>query len=403
MRRLAREEGGWALVTAIVVMAAMLSLGLGAMVFIDGQTQQTGSERVGESSFNLAEGALKSQIFLLSRDWPGSPTSAYSPCTQASTSSECPSPATLAAEFSGADYEDVTWSTAVQDNGGSVASYYSTSGAAGQPGYDANGDGKVWVHAEANLRSPQAATWGKPRAVAALIKADLVPLPFPRNTVTAGFFGTTNAGSKTIADTSGSSVLASPTQPAPIAVRCSTPPQSACLNFDPTKGQVSPPAYDPAYPGTSALTTEEVETLRGLAKAAHTYYETGCPADPSGALVFVESGNCSYNGGNANSQASPGMLVIANGTLTLGGNFTFYGLVYALNQQEPLNQQGPSGNVVTLGGTSSVVGAVAVDGWGGVLAGSSGLNVAFDPNVFNLVKGYGNAAWVKGTWRELVN
>jgi Tfp pilus assembly protein PilX len=396
-RRLAREEGGWALVTAIVLMTAMLGLGLGTMTFIDGQTRQTGNERIGESSFNLAEGVLKSQIFLLARSWPGSSASAYATCTQSTpASTRCPNAAMVAAEFSGNDYRNVTWTTAVQDNGGAVADYYSTSAAAGQPNYDANGDGKVWVRAEANLRSAEAAVWGRPRAVVTLVKADIVPLPFPRNSVVAGFFGTTNDGSKPIADTNGSTVLGSPTQPAPVAVRCETDPRSACLDYDPAKGQVSPPAYELKYPGPTVLTTEQTDQLRGIAQKNSTYYPS-CPANPSGALVFVESGNCSYSGGSANTQASPGMLVLANGTLTMGGNFMFYGLVYALNGQ------GSTGNVVTFGGNSGVVGAVAVDGWGGVLAGSSGMNVAFDPAALGLVKGYGNAAAVKGTWRELVN
>jgi hypothetical protein len=47
------------------------------------------------------------------------------------------------------------------------------------------------------------------------------------------------------------------------------------------------------------------------------------------------------------------------------------------------------------------VGAVAVDGGGGVSAGSSKANIVFDPNVFNTVQGYASAGLVQGTWREI--
>ena len=41
--------------------------------------------------------------------------------------------------------------------------------------------------------------------------------------------------------------------------------------------------------------------------------------------------------------------------------------------------------MVSLGGNAQVSGAIVVDGAGGVLAGSSKLNVLYDANVFNLV------------------
>jgi hypothetical protein len=111
--------------------------------------------------------------------------------------------------------------------------------------------------------------------------------------------------------------------------------------------------------------------------------------------VFIESGNCSYNTGSANTSADPGFLVIATGTLSLGGNFTYYGVVYAANLQAS------TGNVVSLGGTSQINGAVAVDGGGGVSAGSSKANIVYDPNAFNAVQGYASAGLVQGTWREI--
>jgi Tfp pilus assembly protein PilX len=387
MRRLRQEESGWALVISVLVMTLLLGVGIAGLAFVDGQSRQSGTERVSESAFNLTQGALKSQLFEVSRNWPGSAGSAYTACTSAAAATSCPDPGTLAAQFSGSDYGDASWATAIQDNGGAVASYYTAAGAASQPAYDANGDGKLWVRATATTR-------GATRAVVTLVSAKPVPIPFPNGVVTADHFAVTNGGNKAIVDTNGSSYLSQPGQPAAVTVRCSGAPPSLCLNYDPTKGQVSPPAYENAYPTATAVSPEQLEQMRGIARKASTYYPT-CPSNPSGALVFVESGNCSYNGGTYNSLASPGMLVVASGTLTLGGNALFHGLVYAANLQ------GSSGDVVTLAGTSQIVGAVAVDGAGGVLAGSSALNIAYNPNVFNLAQGYGNATQVKGTWREL--
>jgi len=89
------------------------------------------------------------------------------------------------------------------------------------------------------------------------------------------------------------------------------------------------------------------------------------------------------------------MVVIATGSLSLGGNATYYGLVYAANLQNS------TGYLVSLSGCSSIIGSVAVDGQGGVLAGSCGTNIAFNPNVTTLSKGYGDPAPVKETWREV--
>jgi len=52
-------------------------------------------------------------------------------------------------------------------------------------------------------------------------------------------------------------------------------------------------------------------------------------------------------------------------------------------------------------GNAAIVGAVSVDGPGGVQSGSAGTGIAYDPKVFGLPKGYGRPALVKGTWREV--
>jgi len=375
------DESGNALVTAIMVTGVMLGLGLATMSWADNGFRTSREERVGESGFNVGEAVLQAQIRELSRDWPKASTPSPT-CPSAAQPTRCPSQETLSQSYTEPDYAGgYEWSTRVQDNGGSVTDFYTTALAAGQPAYDANGDGKLWVRAEATVK-------GKTRRLLSQVQAQQKPLPFPRNTVTAGFFATTNNGNKVIVDTKGNSG-----QAGNISLRCNPPADFPCKTYP--DGQVSPDTTYTGYTGGDALAVDDLETLRGLARANGTYYAS-CPANPGGALVFVENGNCSYSGGSsANTATSPGMFVINNGTLSLGGNFVFYGLVYAVNAQNS------TGVVVTTQGTSLITGAVAVDGAGGVFAGSSGLNVVYDVNVFNLVKGYGSAELLPGTFREL--
>ena len=68
--RMSAREDGWVLVSAIVLMAIMLSVGLAAFKFVDtGQTRSRES-RERESSLSLAEAALYAQGFALTKNWP---------------------------------------------------------------------------------------------------------------------------------------------------------------------------------------------------------------------------------------------------------------------------------------------------------------------------------------------
>ncbi len=74
---------------------------------------------------------------------------------------------------------------------------------------------------------------------------------------------------------------------------------------------------------------------------------------------------------------------------------TFYGLVYGANLQRS------TGEIVRTQGAATIVGPVAVDGDGGVSAGSSKLNVVFADGVFPSITSFTAAAPVQGSWREL--
>lgn len=388
MRRL-RNESGSALVIAMLSMVVMMGLGFSALAYVDGQQQASAKTRISDAAFNLAEGVLDTQVYLLSRAWPGNAGAARPvACTQSSVLPGCPDPTQVLANFAAGDsaVAGVTWSTSVRDNGGAAASFYSDAVAAGQPTWDANKDGRVWARSQAVVR-------GRTRILVAQVEVQGVDssLVFAHNVITAGWFQTTNNGNKVIVDTKGAAGQASP-----VSVRCLTR-LPACLGYQPNKKQVSPDTTQTGYAGGDALSADRLETLRVRAIADGTYY-AGCPGNPSGRVVYIESGNCSYNnsaGTCCNSAAVPGVLVIANGTLSLNGNIVFSGIVYMVNQSDN------PGVVLSLGGTAGVEGGVAVDGPGGVLAGASGMNIQFAGGVFNSVVGYGTAGVIQNTWREL--
>ena len=74
MRDKLAEERGNVLVTAILLMAIMLSVGIAVASTVDTQTTQSRKERERESTFNLAEAALSAQTFILGRRGTGTST-----------------------------------------------------------------------------------------------------------------------------------------------------------------------------------------------------------------------------------------------------------------------------------------------------------------------------------------
>ena len=102
------EERGNVIVTAILVLAIMMAIGLAALSRVDGQTQLSGKERQAESTFNLSEGALTQQSFILGRRGTGTATTPYPPTcgSDAPASSFCPDPAKLALNYDAAAQND---------------------------------------------------------------------------------------------------------------------------------------------------------------------------------------------------------------------------------------------------------------------------------------------------------
>src|SRR4051794_3007538 len=402
------NEDGWVLVTALVLMLIMGVFAVATLGLSNNEARQSAKGRSRETAFNVAEAALNAQMFTLASRWPGSggatntavryPTS----CTPTTGDARCPSTSSLAQLNTSADtVSGATWTTLVRDNSGSVGAnqFWSEAMINTAPSYDANGDGAVWVRS-------QAVTASKRRTIVALVHVELEGEALPHATLLSGRLDISNMGHKTIIDTAGNS--ASTGQ---IAVRCV--PQSGesvpCLGHDLGTGsnamqslqdlldiQISPNVATTGYTGGASLSADAIERLRQTAIANGTYYTT-CPATLTGAVTFIDTtASCSYTGNAVwNGANAPGFVIMTNGTLSLGGTTTFYGVIYHANQ-------GNAGsNVVDLGGNTNVIGGIIVDGSGGVVAGSSKVNLQYSDQAFNAVKANGNAGVVQNTWREI--
>ena len=410
MRRARDQESGYALVIAIVFLAIMLTIGFAALSFVDGEQSSSRRERTTEARLNLTEGALAAQINELSHDWRQD--TPYADCTQASVTAGCPDATRLKSHFGGVDFTlDPQWDVKVRDDAptgsagdctGPPPSYYDDAQVLAQPHYDANGNCLVWVRAEGRLK-------GEKRVVVAQARAEYRALRFPSAPFIAGSFEITNTGNKVLVDG----------QSFPGYVRCSQPSPSAsnpCMTYDPAKGQapngVQP---DPNQP-VSVLDGAVVELLKAQAQKNSTYYPT-CPANPSGAVVYVESGNCAYPMSGTpqvvNGTTKTGMFIMARGTLQIGNNQVWYGAIHMLNGQGCGSSAGAAcldgaGTVVQTAGNPEIHGGIFIDGAGRLTIGSSGgsgsnlANLIYDPTVLGDLRYIGTASVVQNSWRELI-
>jgi Tfp pilus assembly protein PilX len=421
-RRRTRDQGGWAIVTAMMVMTAMLIIGLAAVAFVDGESKSSAHERQSEARLNLTEGALSTELYQLSHAWPTSAASGFTDCTPTATATTCFTPAQLRANFNqvdltklGTDWkvqvrDDVlpagtTPSTTCDPSTSNMSGYYNDAQILSQPNYDANGNCQLWVRAEGTLN-------GVKRVLVAKVRVDTRPVQFPIAPFVSGSFNTgNNAGQKVIVDGGGQTGQ----------VRC-TSTASSCVDYN--GSQVSNPGTvsigDPNL-ATSVLDSSMVDALRKTAQQNGTYYssatagKTSCPSNPSGAVVFVEDLDCQYAQVNVNTTTKQGIFVINRGTLKITGGGDWYGAIYMVNAQNCgpsqtngcLTDSGYHDVVVDMSGTATVHGGVFVDGTGRIALGSSGNAgggqpiLIYDPTVFPPMQAYGTAGIIQNTWREI--
>ena len=433
------NERGFAVVTAVVLMALMLSLGLVALSMTDTDSKGSREQRVRESALQLDEGVLYAQSLVLTTKWANAANPYPAECTSGGAASDkCPSAATLAgsanANFANVDQLNSSkWKTKVRDNGGGLSVAYNplqanlaqtTAGKGTCPGpctYDFNGDNEVWVQAQSTVR-------GKPRNVVARLRLEEIQENIPQTGVTAGAISVTNSGSHggtPIIDATGSTVL----------VRCPSTATTTCVNAK--DGQVVPAAQSASVP--NLMTPEQLQRFKSRAITDGRYYP-GCPTknannkyDFSGKVVWiegctnppnltnqVETVTCAPPSGMAtkctNLEDDPGFVIWHCGRADMAGGYTHRGILYQVNNSDGTcpaglgargdgkcvgNSVDDTRDVLTTNGGFAVWGALAVDGDGCMKIGSNGLQVRFDANVFDASQSYGTVGLVQNTWREL--
>jgi hypothetical protein len=407
MRRM-NDERGSAIIMAIVLMTMMVAVGLAAYSVVDTQQTESMRTRQRESSFNLAEAALNSQSFVLSRRWAGAATSFAGTTPTCSNSSgaavECPDPSQLTAAYNSPDYAiGATWKTTVYDDRGlppatespfydaSIIEAKNAAGADLTPHWDANANKRVWVKAETTVR-------GRNRTLVALVQVQEHVEFLPKRVILAGQFELTPNGNQKY-------VLTNPdaTSQHPVTLRCNLNSPN-CAEFTPDKKnpQIDPPGAitGQEFVGKDAIEDDVKDRLKERAIADGKFFDGVCPTDTqlSGKVVWVQGcASGEYTKNNVwNSPESPGILIWADGFLEVGGNSDFWGIIYHLN-----NQNSNDDELLRLRGGLTIHGGAFVDGDGGIDVGSNSVNITYDEAAFVGVSSYGSASIVQNSWRDI--
>jgi hypothetical protein len=397
MRSVRTGERGNVVVTAIFVIGVMMAIGLAAMARVDTQSRETGTERVRESTFNLGEAALSSQIFVLGRRGTGTASTPYPAECPSAGAEYCPDDAKLMLNYdksSQVDFDpaETEWRTWVRDNAaGTVGSapdtFWTDSLLTTRPRYDQNADRLMWVRAEATVRD-------RTRAMVGLIRIEDRPVAFPNYAILSGKFRTTNNGKH-------SDAIVNATGSLGVQVRCSGAiPSSSCLDYKPNQGQIVPPnLVATGYSGSAAaISGDDLDALMDVARANNTYF-TSCPGSLTGEVVVIDTtASCDYQGNSTyNTPNNPGLVILTRGKLEIRGTVNFNGLIYHANLGGSADW-----DMVKVHGNSQLMGGVIVDGNGGVESGSSGKqNLVYAANAFNNITTFGTAGVVQNTWREI--
>jgi Tfp pilus assembly protein PilX len=445
-----RDQHGYVMVTAIILTTLMVSIGLVAAGMIDNGTRRTREDRERETALMVDEGVLYAQSLVMQTAWPSSPTTDPSGRAQfypnrcdltTGADFRCPNPQTLAAAnsttpasaaFGNVDaVKDVSWATKVRDNGGALATSYDPTKAdlvqagcftSGPCTYDANGDNELWVQSQSIVR-------GKPRNVVARLRLEELAESIPKTAVVSGALSITNSGNHggtPIIDATGSQVI----------VRCASPgTDDSCANFE--DGQIKPGTPQSDAAASNMMTPEQLQRFKQRAIIDRTYY-AGCPESPyklSGPVVWVEgclnppnltskiptvscpTAPAGLDKDCVNTEDEPGLLIWHCGMADMAGGWTYRGVLYIANNsdgtcQAPLNKQRGNGtcskqpnatdeDAITTNGGFGVWGAIAVDGPACLKLGSNGVQVSYDPRVFEPIESYGTVGLVQNTWREL--
>jgi type II secretory pathway pseudopilin PulG len=390
-----REEQGFVLITAIILLTVMLGFGIALVTLANSQQSASSREQWTEGAFNLAEAALNAQVAQLSREWPGvgthekSPGSLVATCTPATSESTnyCPESAVLEKAYPSTGSTSCTGTEAWGSPLTNKWVTYVREDLGGSPYFDSKKEQKANEFDEGHEVEGKLEPWRKlwVRAVGvvnchavtvvSLVSEQLAHTSFPEAAVSSNWFKTGNKGNKIILKRKGKGSG----QNGKFTIRCEPPHPSECEEYEregKKEGQIQPELLpeeqQPSMTPSTTLSTEQLESLKSQAKSeGHFFSPPNCPASLealAGRPVYVEGcGGLKFSGGAANSATKPGFLVLANGSIDLGGGGAiYYGVIYDANLLKS------SEVLVTVRGGAKIVGEIIVDGSGGVELGDKG-------------------------------
>jgi hypothetical protein len=401
--RALRNERGNALVTAVLVVAMMAGLGTAMVSIVDTQTSESRVQRSTDTTFNLAEGALNAEAFLLGRNWPQStanmptPAGAASPCSGQTTTGTLDVPAASPTPSLGDQVQSILaqtytgsttttgakwWLTACQDNGRNAWDASLLNGLAYDPTIASDPTPKprrMWVRAEAKID-------GRRRAVAALVQAGQQPV-YPNLALVTGIIGgdlgnalTNLTNGPLLSSLLGALINQEPMFVGNVGLRCSLLDSASLLScvsgvFSVTSALLPFLTANNYvhYTSDSVANDDQLAQLRQQAQQSGTYYPltsagagTGpaggacLPAGSAGKVVYIEqlgptgTGSCTLNtAANPSARA----LIIGSGGVQVTGGGTFTGVI------NTLRGKAVAGDVadVRISGGSRVDGGVFAD------------------------------------------
>lgn len=404
-----RGEDGWVLVPTMALLMITLALGLAMLSVVDTQAQQSGRQRVAESSFNLAEGTANAAAAVIADGWPARSTATCA-LPMAEGGLDAPADpvtvperirAILASSYADGDYGDgASWEIHLCDDvpkNNAVETW--TDEALTRPAWDANRNGQLWIRAQATVR-------GRRQAMARLVKiGEIEPLPTGFALI-AGQLSFTSSLTTTLNSLLSNELLPlvnSIVSGGKIGVRCGILPSLCTQSVETALGTI--PLTDPVlgnrveqYPRPTVLTAARLAELRLQAQETGTYISSsiadGQPcfaaSNAPEVVVFVEQVGVSGDGTCTVPASSRAVVIVAKGRMAVPAGVTFNGVLLALHQQTP---QKASRRVITLGRKAVVRGAVFAD-LGGTVAvypPDGGLVSGLVSNLLNVLTGYGPA------------
>jgi hypothetical protein len=387
-----RRESGSVLIMVIGLVAALAILATSLVVLTGNVQSNTARDRMRAKAFNVAEAAVDSSVYSAAVRWPVSSEPVFDESTFRAgfDGREFPDPAGGESDFSQVSYYD---NTTVPDQ--------SIDGI-GTLGFDANGDGRLWVIAQAGVGSRAA------RIQVEIEETYFEPIIPKGNVVYAG-----------------GDLLSNGLGNNPKIHVDELPPGETTVAAD-IEGSVDnmavfqPDVIDPSA-GAASRTLEEIfpedarEGIIGVAKTGGRYFGpnplhgspayvtlaaavTAANASPvsqlsqygglSG-LTVIEATSGTLDLGDLNTEQYPGILMVIGGAgIDLTGNGEFWGLIYC------------EGTVSTSRGTPEIHGMLLTTG-DLDLRGTADLTFDYSALVGLAGQWSVTAKMVKNTWREL--